>query len=65
MLSFSCTLLQLPPVLVHRLYSLPYQITYLDQYYLTNCEIALLEKHAADIAKNIPDRSIVVELGSG
>lgn len=41
------------------------QITYLDEYYLTNQEIKLLETHSREIAKTIPDGSIVVELGSG
>ena len=43
------------------------KITYLDEYYLTNQEIALLEANAPRIAERIavqPD-SIVLELGSG
>ncbi|KAB8342811.1 hypothetical protein FH972_022409 [Carpinus fangiana] len=40
-------------------------ITYLDDYYLTNAEIDLLKQHAADMAESIPDHSIVLELGSG
>jgi EasF-like predicted methyltransferase len=40
-------------------------ITYLDEYYLTNEEIDLLRANAADIAEKIPDNAIVVELGSG
>ena len=40
-------------------------ITYLDQYYLTNAEIQLLESHATDIAALIPDESDILELGSG
>lgn len=40
-------------------------ITYLDEYYLTNYEIELLTKHAAEIANLIPAGSMVVELGSG
>jgi EasF-like predicted methyltransferase len=40
-------------------------ITYLDEYYLTNEEINLLRDNAASIAEKIPNNSIVVELGSG
>ncbi|OAA76453.1 DUF323 domain protein [Akanthomyces lecanii RCEF 1005] len=40
-------------------------ITYLDEYYLTNYEIELLKKHAAEIANLIPAGAMVVELGSG
>jgi uncharacterized SAM-dependent methyltransferase len=42
-----------------------FQITYLDEYYLTNAEIDVLERSADDIAKSIPPSSMVVELGSG
>jgi uncharacterized SAM-dependent methyltransferase len=41
------------------------QITYLEEYYLTNDEIALLESHSAEIAKYVPSGSMVIELGSG
>jgi uncharacterized SAM-dependent methyltransferase len=41
------------------------EITYLEEYYPTNTEIAILEKHAEDMAARIKDGSIVVELGSG
>ena len=41
------------------------RITYLDEYYLTNEEILLLENNADSIAKQISDDSILVELGSG
>lgn len=41
------------------------QITYLDEYYLTNDEIALLESYSAEIARHIPSGSMVIELGSG
>jgi uncharacterized SAM-dependent methyltransferase len=41
------------------------QITYLDEYYLTNYEIELLKKSAAEIASKIPEGAMVVELGSG
>lgn len=41
------------------------EITYLDEYYLTNTEIEVLEKHARTIAGRLPDQSQLVELGSG
>ena len=41
------------------------QITYLDEYYLTNAEIEVLETHADAIARRIPEGSRLVELGSG
>jgi len=41
------------------------QITYLDEYYLTNDEIALLKSHSAEIAEHVPSGSMVIELGSG
>lgn len=41
------------------------QITYLDEYYLTNAEISILEAYADKIATTIPTGSMVVELGSG
>lgn len=40
-------------------------ITYLEEYYLTNAEIGVLEKYADEIAQRIEDGSMVVELGSG
>lgn len=40
-------------------------ITYLDEYYLTEQEIYVLEKYADRIADRIPNDAIVVELGSG
>ncbi|KAL6901421.1 C-type lectin protein [Trichoderma evansii] len=40
-------------------------ITYLDEYYLTNYEIELLKKSSAEIASKIPEGAMVVELGSG
>ena len=40
-------------------------ITYLDEYYLTNAEIEVLTTHAAEFAKSISEGSMVVELGSG
>lgn len=41
------------------------QITYLDEYYLTNDEIEVLESFARDIAQNIPSGAMIIELGSG
>lgn len=41
------------------------KITYLDEYYLTNAEIEVLEKYASSIADRIMPNSIVLELGSG
>ncbi|KAK7956797.1 uncharacterized protein PG986_006019 [Apiospora aurea] len=41
------------------------QITYLEEYYLTNYEIQVLRRSAAAVAKSIPSGSMVVELGSG
>ncbi|RMD43543.1 hypothetical protein DV735_g1533, partial [Chaetothyriales sp. CBS 134920] len=40
-------------------------ITYLDDYYLTNAEIDALQAHSAVIAAQIPAGSHLVELGSG
>lgn len=41
------------------------EITYLDEYYLTNAEIEALTKHADVIAEHIPPGSRLIELGSG
>ncbi|KAI0525916.1 DUF323 domain protein [Xylaria bambusicola] len=41
------------------------KITYLEEYYLTNAEIEVLQRHAATIAGNIPSGSMLIELGSG
>lgn len=41
------------------------QITYLEEYYLTNDEIEVLEMHAADLVAQIPSGAMVIELGSG
>ena len=40
-------------------------ITYLEEYYLTNAEIEVLTNHADEIAQHIRAGSLVVELGSG
>jgi uncharacterized SAM-dependent methyltransferase len=41
------------------------KITYLDEYYLTNAEIEVLETYADQIAQQIKPDSVLVELGSG
>jgi L-histidine Nalpha-methyltransferase / hercynylcysteine S-oxide synthase len=41
------------------------KITYLEEYYLTNTEIEVLETYAERMAERIPSGSILVELGSG
>src|ERR1700761_5992716 len=41
------------------------KITYLEEYYLTNSEIEVLEKYARQIAERIKPNSIILELGSG
>ena len=40
-------------------------ITYLEQYYLTNQEISLLQNYADCLAERIPQNALLVELGSG
>jgi hypothetical protein len=40
-------------------------ITYLDEYYLTNAEIEVLSTHAKAIAEQLPHNAQLVELGSG
>jgi uncharacterized SAM-dependent methyltransferase len=41
------------------------QITYLDEYYLVNAEIEVLEHSAENIAETIKPGSMLIELGSG
>jgi uncharacterized SAM-dependent methyltransferase len=41
------------------------KITYLDEYYLTNAEIEVLENNADRMAERVRPGSVVVELGSG
>lgn len=41
------------------------QITYLDEYYLTNAERAILENHADSLVEKVRDNSIIIELGAG
>ena len=40
-------------------------ITYLDEYYLTQTEIGILERSSDEIAQKITPGSMLVELGSG
>jgi len=40
-------------------------ITYLEEYYLTEDEIEVLKTYAGSIADRFPDGSILLELGSG
>lgn len=40
-------------------------ITYLEEYYLTNAEIEVLENYSSEIAKLVPAGSLLLELGSG
>jgi len=42
-----------------------FKITYLEEYYLTNAEIQVLQRSAAAIATNIPSGTVMLELGSG
>ncbi|KAK6428528.1 hypothetical protein LTR95_015330 [Oleoguttula sp. CCFEE 5521] len=41
------------------------EITYLEEYYLTGQEIEVLERNADEIATNIEQNSVLLELGSG
>ena len=41
------------------------EITRLPEYYPTRCELAILEKHAAEMAKFIPADAALIEFGSG
>lgn len=41
------------------------KITYVEDYYLTNSEIEVLETYADQIAERIRPGSVIVELGSG
>jgi len=40
-------------------------ITYLDEYYLTQTEIVILERSSNEIARKIKPKSMLIELGSG
>jgi dimethylhistidine N-methyltransferase len=41
------------------------EITRLPEYYPTRCELAILENHAADMAKLMPADAALIEFGSG
>jgi dimethylhistidine N-methyltransferase len=41
------------------------QICELDEYYLTRTELAIMEKHAVQMAKRLGRQAMVIELGSG
>lgn len=41
------------------------QITYLDEYYLTDCEADILEKHADQLADRVKNGTVIIELGAG
>ncbi|KAJ2366033.1 hypothetical protein H4S01_002925 [Coemansia sp. RSA 2610] len=57
----------LPTVLLYDDAGLDYfdRITYLPEYYLTACEIEILQTHIEAIVAEIPDGSDVIELGCG
>lgn len=58
---------QLPTILLYdeRGLKLFEEITYLEEYYLTNAEIEVLQAHSDSIAKEIPHGAQIIELGSG
>ena len=58
---------QLPTLLLYNEEGLKLfeDITYLDEYYVTNAEIEVLTNHASEIASRIPSGTMVIELGSG
>lgn len=41
------------------------EITYVDEYYLTNAEIEVLKDNSKRIVEQIPDNAQLLELGSG
>ncbi|KAL8630666.1 hypothetical protein Q9189_003589 [Teloschistes chrysophthalmus] len=41
------------------------EISYLEEYYLTNAEIEILQTHASTIAAAVPEDCVILELGSG
>jgi uncharacterized SAM-dependent methyltransferase len=41
------------------------EITYLEEYYLTNTEIEVLNAHAKSVVQWLPDEAQLIELGSG
>ena len=58
---------QMPTILLYdeRGLKLFEEITYLEEYYLTNAEIEVLNAHSDSIAKEIPHGVQIIELGSG
>lgn len=58
---------QLPTILLYdeRGLKLFEEITYLEEYYLTNAEIEALQAHSDSIAKEVPHGVQMIELGSG
>lgn len=40
-------------------------VTYLEEYYLTNAEIEVLENYSGEIAELVPAGSLLLGLGSG
>ena len=40
-------------------------ISYLEEYYLTNAEVEILERYATEIAACVPHGCLILELGSG
>ncbi|KAF4263458.1 hypothetical protein KXX13_003174 [Aspergillus fumigatus] len=41
------------------------EITYVDEYYLTNAEIEVLQNHSKKIVERVPENAQLLELGSG
>lgn len=41
------------------------EITYLEEYYLTNAEIDVLQKYSERIVEHVPEGAQLIELGSG
>ena len=58
---------RLPTMLLYDEKGLKYfeEITYLDEYYLTDAEIEILKRYANSLAARIPNGAILTELGSG
>ena len=58
---------RLPTMLLYDEKGLKYfeEITYLDEYYLTNAEIKILNQYANSLAARISNGALLLELGSG
>jgi uncharacterized SAM-dependent methyltransferase len=41
------------------------EITYVDEYYLTNAEIEVLQNYSKKIVERVPENAQLLELGSG